>query len=284
LVFVLALSAPALFAQENPAAEDSLQTAAGQDSSHILDDVVIQEKFEGIIKEEKIPIDVELDFTEVIKFQQSLRWDSIDSLFDDSNRQAINTEMFLSSPALTAIRPAPVKIFQAKFKSLDRWKLEITANDGSIFRTMTGKGTPASTIGWDGHSDDGQTLIAGQNYAYTFVAVDKAGNQKVFPGQTFTVPACFIKNSDGLLIGLDSALLFAADGLHLKPGARRYADEAASLIRYYSTGNNLNFSSTHPHALTFIKTLTDVLCIAKEQFTFVRPKTGQGKSLVISAR
>ena len=70
-------------------------------------------------------------------------------------------------------------------------------------------------------------------YSVRVKAVDKAGNQGSFPGQTFTVPAFYLRMDDKTLIGLDCKAVYMTDGLNLRPEARQYAQEVMSLVRFF---------------------------------------------------
>lgn len=238
------------------------------DNSNVLNDVVIQEKFEAQYEEEKLPFDMELDFSEVVNIDLSLGWDSIDAI-QDLDGYSLNNQLplQLSSPELAMIQPVPLKIFHTQFEQVSRWQLNITASNGGLFRTIAGDGNPPKEIAWDGKSNAGDPLIAGENYAYNFTAVDKAGNKKTFPGSSFSVPAFYILLDDGLLIGLDSSRLFATDRTRLLPQAERYAREIAGLIRYYSRDGGVAINSNISDWDSFLEILSDELMVNDDFFT-----------------
>lgn len=237
------------------------------DTSNVLDDVVIQEAFESEFKEEKIPFDIDLDFSHVVKLDLSLNWDSFDEVQDPKSFVLqSDLPLRLSSPELTGIQPAPVKIFRPNFKQLSRWQLDISESNGEVFRTMAGQGNPPQEIAWDGKSNAGEPLIAGEDYAYSFTAVDKAGNKKTFPGSTFSVPAFYIFHDDGLLIGVDTSELFDREGTQLAAQAERYAREIAGLVRHYSQDGGLFFESDAPFVDHFLAILADDLFLDEDDF------------------
>lgn len=252
------------------------------DSSNVLNDVVIHEKFEAQHEEEKLPFDMELDFSEVVNIDLSLGWDSIDAI-QNPDGSHLNNELplQLSSPELAVIQPAPVKVFHTQFEQVSRWQLNITASNGGLFRTIAGEGNPPAEIAWDGKSNSGDPLIAGENYAYNFTAVDKAGNKKTFPGSSFSVPAFYILLDGGLLIGLDSSRLFTTDRIRLLPQAKRYAREIAGLIRYYSRDEGVTINSNIPDWDSFLEILSDELMVNDDFFTRMHHGVQHDNSLKI---
>ena len=103
--------------------------AKGQvaDSSNILNDVVVQETYEAHFEEDKSPIQIDLDFSNVVKISERVNWKSIDKKREPIEQSSSKImKLQLSSPEFASIRPAPVKIFKAYLEKLDRWRLDIT--------------------------------------------------------------------------------------------------------------------------------------------------------------
>ena len=253
--------------------------AQGQeaDSSSVLNDVVVQETYEADFEEEKFPIHINIDFSNVVEISERVNWKSIDVKQKPIEESSSNImKMQLSSPEFAGIRPAPVKIFKVKIKNLDRWQLDITSSDGSLFRSIIGKGTPPGKITWDGKSNTGDPLVAGHTYAYGFTAVDKAGNKKTFTGRSFSVPAFYLQQGDTLLIGLAGSILFTSDGIRLKPAAEQFAHEVASLIRYFSNQGKISVAGQNPNTSKFLNLVAKDLVV--DESIFRRSNTGQANA------
>lgn len=250
--------------------------AKGQvaDSSNILNDVVVQETYEAHFEEDKSPIQIDLDFSNVVKISERMNWKSIDMKREPIEQSSSKImKLQLSSPEFARIRPAPVKIFKAHLEKLDRWQLDITSSNGSLFRSMTGKGTPPEKITWDGKSNTGDPLVPGHTYAYSFMAVNKAGNKKTFPGKSFSVPAFYMQQADTLLIGLAASILFTSDGFGLTPAAEQFAHEVASLIRYFSKHGKFSIAGHNRIMDKFLNLIAKDLVV--EESIFQHINTGQ---------
>lgn len=250
------------------------------ESNNVLDDIVIQESFQAEFGEEKLPVQLAIDFSNVVTITERVDWCSVDKTKKYHTIQATDDIVLnLSVPQFATIRPAPVKIFRAKFKNIQRWQLAITGSDGAVFRTIAGVGTPPEEIAWDGLSDAGEPLVAGKNYAYNFSAVDQAGNRRTFPGQTFTVTAFYLHHDEGVLIALAGSALPANDGLHVKPDTERLAAEVASLIRYFLKDGNISITSSDPNADEFLELVANELIVDTDLFKRTPASQKQGNSL-----
>jgi hypothetical protein len=281
MCLLLAMASPFVLSgqtEQKTATPDSAQSVVPENKAsdvadrNILADVVIEGSFEAEFEEDKPAVHMVLDFSNVVQFDDGMSWQSADPLVLQKRRDGDNGSMAmrLSAPEIALIRPAPVKSFRAEFNDLRRWKLTISAADGSIFRTITGVGNPLDTIAWDGLSDRGEPLRAGENYAYHFTAVDKAGNQGSFPGETFTVPAFCLELGSVLMVGLDARNISPENGLHLNPAAHAYASEIASLIRYYSRTGTVRVETGFSDAEDFVELLANDLVMAPEQIQIRR--------------
>lgn len=264
---------PGLLLAQTPAdssATDSVDkteatgTVKKQDSdSHILDDIVIEGNYEGNYEEDKPPLRLDLDFSDVVQFEDGITWHSADASLHLSQPDAAPgiAAIRLAAPDLAQIRPQPVKSFRAEFKNLKHWTLQITAADGSVYKTITGQGNPPETVSWGGLSDSGEVLKAGRNYAYNFMATDKAGNQGSFPGQTFTVPAFYVRKENGIVIGLDSELILMKDGYSLRPQAESYVHEVVSLVRYFGSDAGISVHCGNIDIAAFVARIAGQLVI-----------------------
>jgi hypothetical protein len=223
------------------------------DSSGSLDDVVVKEKYEVNFEEEKLPVFIETDFSNIVEVPERLSWSVVNWNSPDGKQGNAFFEFRLSSPELTRIAPEPAKVFQVNFKNLSNWKLDIYASNGRIFRSLSGTGDPPRSIPWDGRGDSGQSLIPGDQYTYSFTAIDKAGNRRTFPGEGFTVPTLYSLNAKGIWVGLANDCLFTPDGYALASTADEYSRELVNFIYYYAQKGKITVKSNHPLTEQFLE-------------------------------
>lgn len=259
-----------------------LQAREVADSSQVLEDVVVQADAEIRIEEEKPAIRLDLDFSDVVSMPEYQDWTAIDALTDVPQSLPSGNIVFrFSEPQLCRIQHQPVKTFRVRFKKLSRWQLTITASDGSVFRIITGAGDPPESIAWDGRSDLGQPLQAGENYAYSFTAIDKAGNKRTFPGETFSVPAYYMQLEERHIIGLARHELSIANGLELAPAAKEYAREVGSLVRHLVATDGVKISGDIRLARNFSELLAGELIVDADFFKFENVTGSHNKELTI---
>ncbi|MCB9502707.1 MAG: hypothetical protein H6696_12290 [Deferribacteres bacterium] len=256
------------------------QTTAETDTSaNKLEDVVVQTTYQGSAEEDKLPLLVNFDYSHEAVIENRVSWNSLDQFENEAGEsdESASFALHFSQPEYARIQPAPVKSFRVQFKKLQRWQLDITSSDGSLFRQIRGEGNPPENVTWDGMSDNDVPLHAGQNYAYSFLAVDEAGNKRIFPGNSFNVPAFNLVLGDTLLIGLGRATLFSADGLRLLPDARDYAREVATLIRFKDDLREVQVAVPSPAGERFLQMVADELVV--ETNFFIPLKTTHGDQL-----
>ena len=224
-----------------------------------IDDVVVKETWEASGEEEKLPIVLKSDFTNLVEVRERINWSSV-----SWNKEGINPSLALfdcktSTPELTNIITNPAKIFHVNFEDLASWKLDILASDGNRFHSISGEGDPPKTIAWDGRGDSGDPLIPGEKYAYSFTAIDKAGNRRTFPGEAFSVPALYLSSGEGVWVGVSYDLLSSSSGYGLLGVAEDYSRELANLVFYYRNEGNIQIQSHHPDTENFLKLLAQEL-------------------------
>lgn len=253
-LLILVLTLPAVAQQET-------------NQNQTLEEVVVKEKYEAGFEEEKLPVYLSMNLNDVVKIQERIDWSTIGSV--ESKSQGDNWESFalhLSSPEFANIAPAPVKSFQAQFKNLSSWKLEIITSDGKPFRTLEGDGNPPESIPWDGIGSNGEFLKPGHNYSYSFTPVDKAGNKRTYQGETFSVPAVYFTRGDSVWVGIAASKLFSFDGYGLAMTADDYVKEVASLIKYYAKQGKITIESEHPKTQELVTLLSRNTTISESTF------------------
>jgi hypothetical protein len=239
------------------------ETETGQQKT--LDDIVVKETFQVGSEEEKLPVILKADFSNLVEVEERIHWSSVAWHFEGMKPGFETFSSKLSAPELTSIIPQPAKVFTANFEELARWQIDIFTSDGQKFRSLNGEGNPPKSIAWDGLSDDDMPLIPGESYAYSFTAVDRAGNKRTFPGSAFSVPAFYMKHAEAIWVGLSYSTIFSPNGFGLTHDADEIADEIVNFIYYFANEGNINISSDHQ--------LTD------QFLTLVAKKLGQDVSL-----
>jgi hypothetical protein len=224
-----------------------------------LDDVVVKETYEAGFEEEKLPVFINADFTNIVEIKERINWSAVDWKGGESNLSTSLFELHYSAPELVGIKPPPARAFQVNFEELASWKLDIFTSDGKLFRGLGREGSPPAQITWDGRSDTGEPLIPGEQYAYSFTATDKAGNRRTFPGEGFSIKALYLTEENTVWIGIATDELFSPDGFGLTQHAAEYSRELTNLIYYYGNIGLIKISSDHPETEKFLELLTEDL-------------------------
>jgi len=244
------------------------ETETGQQKS--LDDIVVKEKFQIGGEEEKLPVVLKADFSNLVEIEERINWSSVSWQFEGEKPGFETFSSKLSAPELTSITPQPAKVFTVTFEELASWKMDIFTSDGQKFRTLNGEGNPPEAIPWDGLGDDNSPLIPGESYAYSFTAIDRAGNKRTLPGPSFSIPALCLRDNGYVWVGLSYATIFSPGGFGLTRQADDYADELVNYIYYFSEDGDINISSGHAQTEQFLELLAkklgrDISYFQKEQ-------------------
>jgi hypothetical protein len=249
-------------------------------NSKSLDDVIVKETFEAGKEEEKIPVVLNADFSNLVEIKERIHWSSVPWTYEGEKPSVENFTGNLSSPEFSLISPQPAKIFYLNFEELSSWKIEIFSSDGQKFRTLSGEGNPPKYLTWDGLGDDGNPLIPGQSYAYSLTATDRAGNRRTFPGDAFSVNAIYMQRDDGIWIGLSNSSIFSPDGYGLSYQATDFATELVNFIYYFADEGMVSINSGHPQADQFLELVAQKLGKNTDFFKRYRETAPAGNFLV----
>jgi hypothetical protein len=218
----------------------SQQTDSNQQKG--LDDIIVKETFQVGTEEEKLPVTLNADFSNLVEIEERIHWSSVAWNFEGEKPGFESFSGKMSSPELTGISPQPAKVFTLNFVEIANWKIDIFSSDGQKFRSLNGDGNPPKSVAWDGLGDDHSPLIPGESYAYSFTAIDRAGNKRTFPGSAFSVPALYLRDGDVIWVGISSSTLFSPGGFSLTRDADKYASEIMNLIYYFSKDGEISIS------------------------------------------
>jgi len=122
------------------------------------------------------------------------------------------------------------------------WSLSIVDENGQVFERFKGDGVPPEMIPWNGRSGRGQWLAAGHDYSAIYVFSRQKSAPHTFLGQPLRFPAVTHKVPKGMVIGLDSSLLFGPqrDQVTLaEPGGLNLLRASADWIRRRAHGSDI---------------------------------------------
>ncbi len=230
-----------------------------EEGNKALDDVIVKETFEAGTEEEKLPVYLQADFSNLVEIPDRIFWSSVEWKYNDGKPTSTLFDCKLTSPELCQIIPAPAKVFHLNFKDLASWKINVFTSDGQNFRSLSGEGDPPKSISWDGRGTDGNPLVPGEHYSYSFTATDKAGNRRTFPGEAFIVPALYLTSEKGIWIGLSYSSLFSPEGYGLARSADDIAKELVNFVYYFSKEGKITVHSNHPDTDKFLNMLAPKL-------------------------
>jgi len=224
-----------------------------------LDDVIVKETFEAGSEEEKLPVVLKADFSNLVEIKERIYWSSVSWKYGGEEPTVQNFSGKTSIPELTGIAPEPAKVFFLNFEELASWKIDIFTSDGNKFCSLSGEGNPPKSIAWDGRSENNSPLIPGDSYAYSFTAIDRAGNRRTFPGGAFSVPALYLRQDNGIWIGLSYSTVFLPNGYGLSATAEDFATELVNFIYYFADEGRVTIESDHPQTDNFLALVANKL-------------------------
>jgi hypothetical protein len=236
-----------------------MSQSSNEEDNKSLKDVIVKETFEAGTEEEKLPVYLQADFSNLVEIPDRIFWSSVEWKYNDGQPTSTLFDCRISSPELCQIIPAPAKIFHLNFKDLASWKIDIFRSDGQNFRTISGEDDPPTSISWNGRGADGTPLVPGEHYSYSFTATDKAGNRRTFPGEAFTVSALYLTSQEGIWIGLSNALLFSPEGYGLMRSADEIATELTNFVYYFSKEGKITVQSNHTDTDKFLHLISGKL-------------------------
>jgi hypothetical protein len=251
------------------------------DHQKSLDDVIVKETFQVGTEEEKLPVILNADFSDLVEVKERIQWSSVSWDFEGEKPGFDAFSMRLSSPELANIAPQPAKVFAVNFEELARWEMEIFSSDGQKFRSISGEGKPPKSIAWDGLGNDNTPLIPGESYSYSFKAIDHAGNKRTLPGPAFSIPALYLNDADAIWVGLSYATVFSPNGFGLTHQANDFATEIVNFIYYFADEGSISVSSNHPQTDQFLALIATKLGQEISFFQKERDDKFQDKCIVM---
>ena len=86
-------------------------------------------------------------------------------------------------------------------------------------------------MSWDGRTDNGEAIITGEIYSFTFNAYDAQGNQTRIPGTPRRINAMVYERDNETTISLAADQIFGDRSTQLLAEASLKLDEATNIIR-----------------------------------------------------
>ena len=125
-----------------------------------------------------------------------------------------------------------IMVFLPTFeKRVATWELVVSNSLGETVRRVTRKGHPPAVMSWDGRTDNGDAIITGEIYSFTFNAYDSQGNQTRIPGTPRRINAMVYRRDNETTVSLAADQIFGARSTRLLEGAAVRLDETANIIR-----------------------------------------------------
>lgn len=193
--------------------------------------------FIGVIEEKRPPIRLRFDPYEAV----IARIGGEEFIYD---RQLVLNAAFASSPLpvlasdqlvkpwLKAIVRGNIAFFNPIYgHDVVSWKITITDEKGSIFKTFEGEGPPPRTLHWDGRSNRGVMMNPGILYMYTAEAHDELGNVSRVVGREIRVKGIFYKERGENIVTLDGGRIFRENSDAFLDDGLVLLEEAADIVR-----------------------------------------------------
>ncbi|UCG43169.1 MAG: hypothetical protein JSU73_00715 [candidate division WOR-3 bacterium] len=235
LAALLLAQAPA--GDEPAAAAETTATAAKSPDAHGLGEEVITGQ-----------VDVKIDDAKYFFAPQVNPFAPIDDLlapesyvFDEALYRSVDSmtvphhfvrSSYLRVPVERDFIYDDIMVFLPSFESrVATWELVVSNSLGETVRRVVRKGQPPALISWDGRTDDGEAIVTGEIYSFTFNAYDAQGNQTRIPGSPQRINAMVFEQEDEWVVSIAADQIFAGGTVTLVEGAPPRLDEAANIVK-----------------------------------------------------
>ncbi|MEO0109147.1 MAG: hypothetical protein ABIK62_08295, partial [candidate division WOR-3 bacterium] len=162
-------------------------------------------------------------------------------VFDDKLYSAIDSigipsnylqSSYLRTPVVDRLIRSDVLVFLPSFdRSVADWELVVSNSNGETVRRVKRKGNPPNIVTWDGRDDKGSVINTGETYDFTFYAYDAIGNQTRIPGRPQRILGMLYQDGPEWVVTVAGDEIFEARGTRMLPGAGRWFDEIANVIK-----------------------------------------------------
>ena len=150
-------------------------------------------------------------------------------IFSDRSGILFNLRQQLQEVLQKAVDNSEAKHYQ--------WSLTIADEEGRVFQQYEGSKKPPEELFWNGQNSRRQWVQPGRSYSPVYKFVDSGGSPYTRVGKPIVFNGIAHQDSNGLLIGLDSGVLFGQEKTAVqfaKPGESLARDAADFIKRRYS--------------------------------------------------
>ncbi len=116
-------------------------------------------------------------------------------------------------------------------KTVASWRLVIFDSYGEEVKRIEKEGMPPATIIWDGKKDNGEMIVPGELYSFTFFAYDAIGNETKITGEPLKISGLFYEDKGKKVVSIAAREIFQEWSEKLTPYAKEILDEAANLVK-----------------------------------------------------
>ncbi len=193
--------------------------------------------YKGIIKEKKPHIELDFDpYKAIIPYVGKEEYIYDNQLLSNSELKSSPLPVLASDqivkPWLKTIVRGYIVLFNPLYGyDVKKWKISITDEKGSEFKTFGGEGAPTRTIYWDGRSNEGEMMNPGIVYMYSAEAYDKLGNISRVVGREITVKGILYKKAGEWVILLNGNKIFNESSDRIIEDGTLLLEEAADIVR-----------------------------------------------------
>ncbi len=125
-----------------------------------------------------------------------------------------------------------IMVFLPSFESrVAVWELVVSNSLGEAVRQVKRKGQPPSIISWDGRTDDGEAIVTGEMYSFTFNAYDAQGNQTRIPGDPQRITGMVYEDETEWVVSIAADQIFTPGSIYLCEDAAPRIDEAVNIVK-----------------------------------------------------
>lgn len=134
---------------------------------------------------------------------------------------------------LTAPPALDLAVSQAPGFSIAHWTLTVSDDQGSVFRTIKGRGRLPGRIDWDGLDEQGEPLRVGHDYSCALSAVDEFGIPYYIASKTVRLAGYVLPRPGRVRLWLDSAILFSPNAGLSRDGQQALREARDRLRGFY---------------------------------------------------
>lgn len=277
------------------AKEDSDKKGSGSEIS----DVVIKGEAKDKIEIEKATPKVDVKIEELLdssteKTEELLQNDIVvPSKSDFAQFNQLNSYQVVR-PYLPDILTPPLVSFyphlsQGKIKG---WRLVVTDEEGTIIKSIKGKGLPTKVILWDGKNEKDEMIKVNALYSFKFVVIDLDNREHTTLGKSFQVDALMYEEKGKIRIEIANKVLYASKKAIFLKNGKQLIDKTVDILRQYSRhplsvetlyqGGKDEYELAHERMQELVNYITDEMIIVLKEIKFKVKKEEENEITVFT--